>query len=152
MANHFGEGRPIIYLDATPYTLQKMARSGREENFEKITKSWIDLDGNYQESVKGFRLTCRYRWDYIDNDYYTALIDIYNAESLLRLKFPSMPNTYPVKFTEFKHGLADGLNSADACEIELTGVILYKRYPSPDNIYSIPPLIGRGLIVIRIEE
>lgn len=162
MANLFGATPPIIYVGNTAYQLPFSDRAGREEDFKKRLKVWRDLDNVLRKRVKGYELQCTYRWQNTEvkaaSDTSTVGIDelttILNSEEQIYIKFSTLPTRYPVYIPDdgFKHGLADGLNDADAVELNLVGTTWIKAYPNPDLIYFMPPIYRFGAMVRTLEE
>lgn len=153
MANIFGNDSPTIYLsDGSQFALPMASRSGRSESFDKVIKSWFDLDKVYRERMEGFRLQCSYRWEKISQENIYSLIAVNNDTGILKLKFSSMPRLYPVRVSAFKHGLADGFATSDEAEIEFEGRHIIKEYPNPDLFYVMQPNLGRGAVVISLIE
>lgn len=152
MPNIFGTPPTIYMSNGNTFTLPLAARGGRDEDFKKVIKTWMDLENNIQQRFKGFRLQCSYRFDYVSDTNIDRFALIVNDTGLIKIKFQTLPPLYLVRVSEFKHGLADGLNSADAVEISFEGLQLVKSFPTPDLFYSMPPLLGRGLIVVSLSE
>ena len=138
MANIFGVIPPKIIINGIEYQLPKTSRGGREETFVKIVTSWIDLNDEIQERVKGFRLQASYKYDFLTNDDFETLLIIFNEinkTSNIQLKFQTIPRGYPVIVEkEINHGLAGGFNAYDSAEISFRGKTIVSEFPNPDNI------------------
>lgn len=149
--NIFGRNMPKIYIDGTEYQLPQASRNGREENFAKVAVNWTDLNRYTHERIKGYRLRCRYSFEYLINDDFETLLTIYNAASAttsVSLKFDVIPRQYPVRVVNFEHSLAGGLASRDAASIEFEGKNIVKNFPNPDNIYTLLPTSLIGKIIV----
>ena len=152
MANIFGTERVKIIIDNNEFTFPKTSRGGREEDFIADKKIWIDLNKKLQERIKGYRLKAIYRYEILDSGEFEDLVNAYNSSKILFLKFDTVPRYFPVIITNFRHGLAGGLNTNDECEIEFTGTQLTKRYPNPDEFYASFYMLGTGLITRTLLE
>lgn len=141
---------PKIYVGTVEYTLPVPDRGNRLETFDKEVKTWTDLDMRLHERIKGYRLRAEYEWERLTLDELNTLLDIYNAANEatdIRIKFASFPRKYSVKIVGFEKGLTSGYGFIDAASMEFSGVDLLDAFPNPDSVYTMVPLLGRGLIV-----
>lgn len=156
MSNLFGVNPPIIYVDDTPYQLPSPVRGGRDEDFPKEIKSWIDLDDEIHERIKGYRLETSYEYEFIENDDLEDLITIYNAistSSNIKLKFQTLPRHYPIIVKKFKIDKGSGYSfTKDSAKISFIGKTLIDAYPNPDNVYTLLILRGKGSVIKTLTE
>ena len=153
MANVFGTTMPTIYLsDSSSVSLPKAFRFGRTEHFIKETKSWRDLNKRIQTRIKGFRLQCSYNWEKLTDIQYDELNNIINDVGVIFLKFATIPRRFAVRVVDHSHDLEAGFINYDKGSIEFEGLDLIKDYPHPDLYYSMVPLLGRGMLIIDLNE
>ncbi len=153
MANIFGTTPATIYLsNGSSFQLPKAGAGGREEDFIKEEKTWLDLNKDLQHRILGYRLECSYKWGYISSADYDNLVTADNHTGLIQIKFSTLPHRYAVRIVNLKHGLAGGFNSADAAEMILRGIRQIKSKPTPDLVYSVTFGPDPGSVTIDIND
>lgn len=133
--SHFNKGNPTLYVGNVAFEIPEPDRGGREEDFVKESEIYESLDRVLIEDILGYRLKARYAWGHLSEADFSSLVSAYNENDGLRLRFSGWPKTFPVKVTEFKKGLRDGLKYEDSLEIVLTGSTLLAKYPDIDLMY-----------------
>ena len=148
--NILGMTMPTVYVDGVDYLLPTTDRGNRKETFEKESKEWMDLDRILHERIKGYRLSAKYEWDFLLNTEINDLLNIYNAAKTtnnLKIKFSSFPRRYTFRIVGFTHQIAAGLGFKSSAKLEIEGINLLNAFPNPDQFITMPPLLGRGIIV-----
>ena len=153
--NILGKSMPTIYISGIAYILPRTDRGNRLETFDKETITWTDLDRRVHERIKGYRLRGEYEWDYLTPDQINDLLNIYNEAQKnidIKIKFSNFQRRYDVKVESFEHKLASGLAFKSGAKIEFMGIALLDAFPNPDLFYTMPPLLGRGIVVRTLVE
>ena len=148
--NILGKTMPTIYIGGITYLLPRTDRGNRLETFDKEVRTWTDLDRRVHERIKGYRLRGEYEWQYLSPTETNDLLNIYNEAQKnvnIKLKFANFPRRYEVRIEDFEHSLAGGLAFKDTISITFSGVNLLDAFPNPDQFYTMPPILGRGIIV-----
>lgn len=148
MGNLFGTNPATIYYSSTSFQIPLASRGNRYEDFIAEKVMWTDITRTIRERVKGYRLICQYAWERIGNDDLEKFIDLYNYGGPIYIKFSPIFRMYQVVITNFKRGLADGLQYNDSLEIELQGTKLIDKYPNPDLIICSRQISYKGIMII----
>lgn len=135
MANLFGAGQPVIYVDgATAYTLPRLPQNGREEDFKpEIISSRTGFDGKKTINKK-YRMHVRYTWVKIDPTDLDNLVQTLNRPGQKELKFPAFSRRYAFNVIDHKRVNAGGSELYDGFYLELEGADLVSHYPSLDSL------------------
>ena len=148
--NILGMTMPTVYVDGVDYLLPITDRGNRKESFEKESKTWMDLDRILHERIKGYRLQATYEWDFLSNIEINDVLNIYNAAKTtndLKIKFSSFPRKYTFRIVGFTHKMSTGLGYKSSAKMSIEGINLLNAFPNPDQFITMPPLLGRGLVV-----
>jgi len=153
-SNIFGTSMPTVYVDGVGYKLPIADENGRKENFEQEYKEWVDLYGTLHRKTLGYRLKAEYKFKALTSDEFQDFLNIYNSVDTidLRIKFSTIPRMYRISVDKFDHSLGVGQVYHDSLTISFNGIDRLKEFPNPDLFYTIPPILGRGVIVRTFEE
>ena len=147
MSRILGTDLPVVYYDNQEATLSKPSSNGRDEQFiEENVSSYINLLKELVRRSDGFRLNCRYIYEYISETDLQTLLAISRA-TRIEIKFATIPAAYPVWMVIEERGNAAGRLWGDSIVIRFRGKKLSPGYPDPDAMSSIAPYQGFGPIV-----
>lgn len=147
MSRILGADLPTVYYDNQEVTLPKTSSNGRDEQFiEENIVSYINVLKELVRRSDGFRLNCRYIWEYISPANLQIMLAISRATDV-KIKFSTIPFAYPVWMVIEERGNAAGRLWGDRLVVSFRGKKLSPGYPDPDAMSSISPYRGFGPIV-----
>lgn len=155
LQNILGLEMPTLFVDGVDYQLPRTDVGNRQETFEKEAKVYLDLNNEIHERVRGFRLQASWEWDYLTAIEFNDLMNIFNAAKTtndLKIKFATFPRRYAFHITNFEHDLADGRAFKSSASMEVEGLKLLNAFPDPDQFFTFPPMLGRGVLVRTLAE